>query len=216
MKNLLYKEFKLAVSPPFVYIVPLLGALLLIPQYPYFIALMYAFFISIPNIFIIGRDQRDIQFSVLLPVRKRDVVKARFYAIIIIELIHIAVAVVFGIIRNGMFPQESSFLMDVNVAFFGFAFIMFGIYNIIFFPMFYKTAYKVGVPVIIAMVAAFVFVVLVEFSVQAVPALRVLDGIQAGTLGAQLPVLAAGILLFAALNVIAFRMSAERFETIDV
>jgi len=215
MKNLLYKEFKLALSP-FVYVVPLLGALLLIPEYPYFIALMYAFFITIPNLFIIGRDQRDIEFSVLLPVRKKDVVKARFYSIIIIELIHIGVAAVFGVIKNVLFPMGNTVMMDVNVAFFGFAFIMYGVYNIIFFPMFYKTAYKVGVPVVIAMIGAIVFVGLAELAVQTVPALRVLDGVQAGTLAYQLPLLAAGVLIFAALNALAYKASAKRFEIIDV
>ncbi len=214
MKNLLYKEFKLMISP-YVYMIPLLGALLFIPEWPYFIALMYVFFITIPNLFIFGRDQRDIQFSVLLPVRKRDIVKARVYSVVIIELLQIGAAAVFGTIKNSLFPH-ASYLLDVNVAFFGFAFIMFGIYNLVFFPMFYKTAYKLAKPSVISCIAALAIVALAEFSVQSVPALRVLDGIGPGTLIYQLPVLAAGILLFAALNAAAFKWSAKRFETIDV
>ncbi len=64
---------------------PLLGVLLLIPDYPYFIAVMYAF-ISIPVTFVVCKDQKDIYFSVLLPVRKKDVVKARFVSVVAIEL----------------------------------------------------------------------------------------------------------------------------------
>ena len=68
MKNLLYKEFRLSVQPP-AYFLVLLAGLLLIPQYPYFIAFMYVF-ITIPIIFTVCKEHKDIYFTVLLPVRK--------------------------------------------------------------------------------------------------------------------------------------------------
>ena len=61
MKNLLYKEFHLLIHPLF-YLVLLFGALLLIPEWVYFVAVMYFFFIALPNIFSIGKAQNDIGF----------------------------------------------------------------------------------------------------------------------------------------------------------
>ena len=79
MNTLLYKEFRLAISPWFWH-VSLFGLLLFIPQWPYFIAMMYIFFITVPNICLSTKAQNDLGFTVMLPVRKRDVVAARISA----------------------------------------------------------------------------------------------------------------------------------------
>jgi len=213
MKNLLYKEFKLAISPLFL-LISLLGALVLIPMWPYFIALMYFFFITVPNIFNISKAQNDIGFSVMLPVRKRDVVKSRILSIAAIELLHILVAVIFAIININMYSTEN-FLLDPNIAFFGFALIMFAIFNIIFFPMFYKTAYKLGIPIFVALIFALIFITAVELLVQIVPAAaKAFDGTK--NMASQLPILAAGIVIFALANILAYKISAKRFEKIDL
>ena len=213
MRNLLYKEFKLAINPMF-YLVALLGALIMIPQWPYFIALMYFFFITVPNLFTTGKAQNDMGFSVMLPVRKRDVVGSKILAVIGLELLHIVVAAVFAAINAAVY-KEGNFLLDANVAFFGFVFVMFAIFNIIFFPMFYKTAYKVGLPTVIALTAAIVFATAVEMFVLFTPAAAaVLDGTQQTLL--QLPVLFGGIVVFVLLSALAIRISANRFEKIDL
>lgn len=212
MKNLLYKEFYLAINPLF-YFILLCGALLLIPQWIFFLALMYFFFILVPNVFSLGKSQNDIQFSVMLPVLKRDVVKARIVSVVLLELLQIFVAAIFGVIHMQIYSTKN-FLMDPNIAFFGFAFAMYAIFNIVFFPMFYKTAYKIGFPTIIANAAAILFATGVEFAVLAIPAFKELDAMR--NVAAQLLVLAGGIVLFALLNIAAYRISSRRFERIDL
>ena len=213
MKQLLYKDFKLAINPLY-YLVALLSALILIPNWPYFIALMYFFFIVVPNIFATGKASGDISFSVMMPVRKRDVVGSRILSIIIIELLQLIVAGVFAIVNMELYPGGSN-LLDPNFAFFGFAFIMFAVFNAIFFPMFYKTAYKVGIPVILAMIVAVVFAVVVEVVVLLVPAVRtVLEAPQ--YIGVQLGVLAVGVVIFIIANYAAYKASAKRFEKLDL
>ncbi|NJD04116.1 MAG: hypothetical protein FIA99_16310 [Ruminiclostridium sp.] len=212
MKNLLYKEFYLAINPLF-YLLLLFGALLLIPKWLFFLAPMYFFFIFVPNIFLLGKSQKDIEFSVMLPVRKRDVVKARIVLVVLLELLQIFVAAVFGVIHMEIYSTKN-FLMDPNFAFFGFVFMMYAIFNVVFFPMFYKTAYKIGVPTIIANAAAILFAAGVEFAVLAIPAFKVLDAMR--NVPAQLWVLAGGIGLFALLNIAAYRISSRRFEHISL
>lgn len=212
MKNLLYKEFRLAIHPLF-YLILLCGALLLIPKWIFFLALMYFFFIALPNIFSMGKSDNDIVFSVMLPVRKRDVVKSRILSIVIIELAQLLVAAICAVLNRALYHTEN-YLLDPNFAFFGFAFIMYAVFNIVFFPMFYKTAYKIGAPTIFANVAAILFATGVEFGVLYIPALRALDGM--GHIGAQLWVLALGIVLFVLLNIVAYKISARRFERIDL
>jgi len=212
MKNLLYKEFHLAIHPLF-YLILLFGALLLIPQWIFFLAMMYFFFILVPNVFTMGKAQNDIMFSVLLPVPKRDVVKARVMSIVLLEVLQIVVAAIFGVIHMRVYSVKN-FLMDPNFAFFGFTFMMYALFNIVFFPMFYKTADKVGIPTIVANIVAILFASAVEFGVLLVPALKELDGMW--NVGAQLWILAGGIVLFVLANIAAYRISARRFERVDL
>ena len=206
MKNLLYKEFALTIHPLF-YLVALLGALVLIPSWPYFIAMMYFMFISVPNIFMTARAHNDITFSVMLPVRKRDIVGARVMSIIVLELIHIIVAAVFAIIGAAIYDKGND-LLDANAAFFGFTFMMYGIFNVILLPMFYKTAYKIGMPMIVSITVAVIFTGVVETLVQIVPAAGVLDG--RGHPLAQWATLLVGIIIFVLTSFIAaFRVSAR-------
>ena len=212
MKNLLYKEFRLAIHPLF-YIVPLFGALVLIPEWIYFLALMYFFFITLPNIFSMGKAQNDIGFSAMLPVLRSDIVKARVVSIILLELLQILVTAMFAAVNMVIYPKGNS-LLDANITYIGCAFVMYAVFNIIFFPMFYKTAYKIGLPVIAGIAAIILFSAAVELFVLLVPAAGVLDGTE--NIAAQLPVLAGGIIIFVLFNLAAFRISAKRFNRIDL
>jgi len=214
MSNLLYKEFRLNIHPLF-YLTTLLGALILIPGWLYFIALMYVFFITITNIMSNGKSQNDIGYCSMLPIRRKDIVKARIMSIHIIELLHIAVAVVFAIINKKLYVYN--FFLEPNAAFFGFGFIMYGIFNVIFFPMFYKTGHKIGLPAIVSITAAVLFAIAVELGVLLVPKLNyALDNPAPETLIWKLVTLAVGILFFIVTGIISYKLSAKRFEKLGL
>jgi len=215
MTNLLRKEFGLVIHPLF-FLTALFGVLLLIPNWVYFVALMYFLFIAVPNIFMNVKAQNDTGFSVLLPVRKSDVVKARIWSISILEIVQIAVAAIFVAISIKINPK-GNFLIDANLAYLGCSFIMYGIFNMVFFPLFYKTAYKIGMPLIAALVITFLYTSIIEVLVVLVPPVaHVLDGVNSMALMRQIPVLIAGIILFIALNWLAFKRAAKNFEEVDL
>jgi ABC-2 type transport system permease protein len=110
--------------------------------------------------------------------------------------------------------HTENFLLDANIAFIGFVFMMFGIFNVIYLPMFYKTADKIGWPLIIAFLAAFLFSVAVEGIIMMVPFAKILDG--KAHLPAQLIVLGVGIIIFFLLSYEANRISIKRFEKINI
>lgn len=212
MKTMLYKEFRLTISPLF-YLFLLFGALLLIPQWPYLIALMYLFFMAVPNIFTTSKAQGDIDFSASLPVRRGDIVRARIMSIVILEVLQVIVAAIFGAINIAFYPW-GNFLMDTNAAFFGIVFVMYGIHNAILFPMFYKTAYKIGIPTFAAIAVAVLFAGAVETFIQLVPFLRVLDGVV--NTWVHYAALAGGIVIFVLLNLLAAKISVKRFERVNI
>ena len=213
MKALLYKEFRLIVSPLF-YAVALFSALILVPQWVYFVALMYFCFMSAPNVFTLSKAYKEVYFTATLPVPRREMVKARVLTLCVLEGLQILVAAVCVAVKLTLLPGPNYVFIDGNLAFLGLSFVMFGLYNLVLLPMFYKTAYKVGVPVILATAAALVFAAGIELGVIFLPPMRALDGMV--TTGAHVVTLFAGIAAFVGLTWLAYRLSAARFEKIDL
>ncbi|MDP4094409.1 MAG: ABC-2 transporter permease [Bacillota bacterium] len=214
MKNLLYKEFRLFWHPA-MFLFLLFGTFLLIPSWPYFIAFGYIF-IAFNTAFIASRGNQDILLTVSFPVRKRDTVLAKVYLIVIVELLQVVISIPFALINNAIYKGNMAG-MNVNFAFYGLVLIMYALFNIIFLPMFYKTAYKVGVPVIVAILAVLVYIGVVNFAVLSIPYLKTnLNGLGVSHLGSQLLVLAAGIILFLGTTPLVYRMSAQKFEKVDL
>lgn len=215
MKNLIYKELRLSINPLF-YLFALLASLILIPNWVYFIAVSYLLYIAIPNIFTLSKAQNDIAFSVLLPVRKRDVVGARIISIALLEVLQLVVAGFFCWLNSILYSHEN-FLLNANAAFIGFCFMMFGIFNLIFFPMFYRTANKVGIPAVAGIIAATLFAGGVEVFAVLVPwAKAAFDTPDPSTVIWKIGTLVVGIIVFVMLTYLAYRAAAKRFERIDL
>ncbi|KNZ41273.1 ABC-2 transporter permease [Acetobacterium bakii] len=215
MKDLIYKEFKLAIHPT-CYLFLLMGFMLLIPNYPYYVAFFYQT-LGIFFIFVGGQANNDVYFTTLLPIPKRAAVKARFGIIVIIELAQIVVSIPFAVLRNSLNPAANQAGMEANAALFGLVFIMFAIFNLIFLTMFYKTAFKLGLPYVFACGAMAIFVGAAEAVIQLTPALKIaLDTLDPSYLPQQLAVLIFGMVVFTLVTVLAYLRSAARFEKIDL
>ena len=214
MKDLLYKEFRLWWYPGLFFFL-LAGLLLLIPTWPFFIAFWYIF-IGFSISFAAGKENQDVFFTVSLPVRKRDVIRARVYAVAIIELLQIVAGIPFAIINNLLYLHGNSAGMNTNFAFFGVTFLSYAIFNLIFLPGFYKTAYKV-ISMLWAIITAVVCGAAINVVIMLIPVLRTnLNGLGATHFASQFSVLIAGIVFFILLTFLAYRMSANRFEKVDL
>ena len=171
---------------------------------------------SISNIFVSSKAHNDFGFTFMLPVRKRDIVKARFFTVIWLELLQILSAIVFAIINQKLYTN-GNFFLEPNVAFFGLALVMYSVFNLVFLPMFYKTGYKVGLPVTIATFSALIFAAIAETSIMLIPALNIaLDSDNPKMLIYKLLTLGIGIIIYVVSTMLAFKVSAKRFETIDI
>jgi hypothetical protein len=216
MNNIFYKDIKLSIHPIFFIMPVLTGGLFLIPKWPYFIALMYFFWISIPNIFAIFNAQNDFGFSITMPVSKPYIVKGKFMSFLFLELLHLATGTVFALIRKGLYGMDN-FALNPNMAFFGIACIGFGLFNILFFPHYFRTAYKYGAPLIIGIVVITLFFTGVEFSLLAGENIsRFMEDTASSMRLFQLGVLIFGMIVFALLSFITVRMSVKRFEKVDL
>ncbi|MDD3242947.1 MAG: ABC-2 transporter permease [Eubacteriales bacterium] len=216
MKNLLYKEFKLAKHPT-MFLFLAFALMLLIPSYPYYVAFIYTC-LAVFFVFLTGRETKDVVFTALLPVAKGDIVRARCVLVVLMELAQVLISVPFAILSvrinpNGCNPAG----IEANVAFFGLVLGMYALFNLLFFPIFYRTAYNAGRALLISGLAVMLYIVVAEGLVLAVPLINAyLDTTAASAQLRQLPVLAAGGGLYVLATWAACRKSVRLFEKVDL
>lgn len=215
MKNLLIKDFRLAMHPT-VFLFWLLSAMLLIPNYPYYVVLFYSS-LSLFFVCLGGRENRDIEFSLMLPVRKRDAVRARICFAVISQAVQLMVAVPFAALRQAMSVGGNQVGMDANIAFFGLALLLFGIFNLQFFTSYYRAPEKVGRTFAASSVILFAVIAVFETLTHTLPFFRLrLDTPDPAFLPEKLVVLAIGLAAYVLLTFIACRISEKRFESLDI
>ncbi|PYY27897.1 ABC-2 transporter permease [Paenibacillus illinoisensis] len=216
MYNLIMKDVRLAV-PPFFFLFPILfGALMLIPGWIYFIVILYFCWITIPNVFNQFKAQNDLMFTSVMPVSKRDMVKARVTVIVGLELLHIVIAVIFGSISIILYPNVTYYFFPPNMGFWGLNLVMLAIFNLIFIPMFYKTAYKFGWALLTAVMAAMLFAGIAQWIGIQNPVMNdMFYGTEAQQVTLQTSILISGIVIFSAFSVLAYRLAFKRFLQVE-
>lgn len=215
MKALLMKEIRLAMHPT----APLflgLSAMLLIPNYPYDVVFFYTA-LAVFFTCLTGRENQDVVFTMLLPVAKRDVVRARMALVLLLEGAQLLTAALFALLRGVILPTPNLAGMDANVALFALALVELGLFNLVFFPAYYRDVRKVGAAFVKGAAAVFGCIVLGEVAVHAIPWVRdVLDTPDPLHLPAKLAALALGAAVFAVLTLLARRLAIRRFERVDL
>lgn len=215
MGKLLSKEFKL-VTHPTTFIFILLSAMMIIPNYPYYVTFFYTT-LGIYFCCLTARENHDIYYTLSLPVRKRDIVSARFAFVVIVELLQVIAAIPFALLRQSFDMPGNQVGMDANIALFGLAFIMLGVFNIFFLTKYYKNPTKIGGAFVIGTIISFVYMAIMEVLTHIIPFFRdKLDTPDPQFLAEKLLVLGIGIAVYAALTVIALVKSRKSFETLDV
>lgn len=215
MKKLLIKDFRLAVHPT-VFLFWLLSAMLIIPNYPYYVVLYYSS-LSLFFVCLSGRENRDIEYSLMLPIRKRDVVRARIGFAVTVQAVQLITAVPFAVLRQSMSLGGNQVGMDANIAFFGLALLLLGIFNLQFFTGYYRAPEKVGKTFAASSVLFFFAIAVLETLTHVLPFFRLrLDTPDPAFLPEKLAVLGIGLLAYILLTFIACRISERHFEALDI
>ena len=215
MTKLLKKEFLLFTHPTS-WMFLLFAAMMLIPGYPMYIPLFWAT-LGLFYACISARENNDLYYTLLLPVRKCDAVRARGLYFALVELLQLVACVPFAILRGALKIGPNSAGMDVNVALFGLGLVLLGMFNLLFLPPLYKNPTAVGKPFLIVMIWVFVYIVAAEACCFVVPFFRdVLDTPDPQHLGAKLVVLLVGAALFVLLTVLGTRRAEKIFEKVDL
>jgi len=212
MKNLIYKELTLSINKFFFFLPFVLAALMFIPNWIFMLVFMYFFWVSVPQIFSSYLANADYQFTSSLPVRRIDIVRSKSYALIILEGLHIISAVIFGLIHNVIYGSWN-FFFDINLTFFGVGMLMYAVFNLIFLPMYFKTAHFFGKATLYGTIATLIYGFIFEFGVAKYAFMR---EIFEGNATTQLIIFGITLGLTVILNFIAIKQSEKRFMRVDL
>lgn len=217
MIKLLQKEMKLAASP-LSYMFIAFGLMVFIPGYP---ILVSSFFVCLGlfQSFQSTRESNDITYTVLLPVAKGDIVRAKYAFCIIIELFYFILTSAAVLVRMTLLSEadvyRSNALMNANLVYLGFALLILGLFNLVFVGGFFKTAYKFAKPFVAFIIAAFLVVGIGE-TLFHIPVFSALNAFGFTHIGLQASVFTAGLTAFALLTATSLRHAIKNFEKINL
>ena len=211
--KLLYKELTLAAHPTSI-IFAFLGCLVVVPAYPYTVIFMFGCLAPYLT-FQYARETNDLWYTALLPVTKKESVRGKYMLIISIQLFQLLIAVPSVFLRKILEVENNPVGIDATLAWFGFGLMIYGVFDLVFFPTYYRNGYKAGKAFIIAAIPMLLMMVTVEGAVR-IPQLTWLDSYAPPDLVRQIPVLLVGILCYGCFVSLAYKISVKRFEHVDL
>ena len=216
MKKLLYKEMKLSANPLSYWFIAFSG-MTMIPRYPILIG---SFFIclGIFHTYQQIREYDDITYTVMLPVKKKDAVTAKYLFVLFIECTAFILCALLTVIRmkflGNVAPYVTNPLMNANVAYLGYVMIVFAAFNGTFLSGFFKTAYKLGKPFILFCVVGTIIILMGEV-LHHIPGLESLND-PANLSIPQVVILLIGIVMFKLCTWFSYQKAIKDFERLDL
>jgi len=226
MKALLFKEFRLAMHPICYVFVALFPLMILIPSYPIGIGFIYVL-TCYPILFLganKGQQSNDLLYSVLLPVRKKDIVLARILTVVLMQIAFILLLSALYplsrvintlVIQSAENPGEfkipglglDSYVFLLAIAIFGYA-----LADLIFFPIYYKKGKSIVMSTLFTILGFAAYICIVTIALPFVPGFEIMNNMH---IGIQFAVLGGAIILSFALHAVVYRISSKRLEKVD-
>ena len=216
MKQLLKKEFTFT-ALPLCYLFLLFSAMTMLPGYPiamgsFFLCL--ALFQSMQS----RREQNDLSYTLLLPVSKKQVVRANYGFCIGLQTVFFLLCAILTAIRMHFLAQAAVYaenpMMNANPVYLANILLVFLAFNILVPGLYWKTGYALGKPFVWFSAAALLIVALGE-TLHHIPGLEGLNA-PAGQWDLQLPVLLLSIAAYTLGTWRAMERAADQFETVDL
>lgn len=219
MNNFLYKELKLCLSP-INWLFLSFPLMLLIPNYPCYVPYFYTCLSSF-FIFNNGELNKDMQYSLVLPIKKGDIVKSRCLLIFAYEVASIILGIPLALISVKVIGAGNAAGIDPNVAFFGLLCIPLTLFHFVFFTNFYKKGEKPGFSFLFGSIAFFASYIILEFpvwlkNISGIEFFQLLDNVDTSSQIKQLPVLVCGIIIYLLGWLFTYKISMKNFEKVDL
>ena len=213
--KLLMKEWKLCMHP-MGYIMPLCAALVLVPGYPYAVCCFYTG-LAIFFICLTARENHDAGFTLMLPVSRGDAVRARILFCFLLEILTLLLMGAMVLVKKaigGDMPNPAG--LDAGLAMLGEGLIVFALFNLVFFPGYYRDITKPGKAFAWAAAAVFAWIILEIVATYTIPFFQLLDTPDPRNMRDKALFSLAGLALFLGGTAKSAQLSVKRFEATDL
>ena len=227
MKALLYKELKLAMHPMCYLFIVMFPFMILIPSYPLFVGFIYVL-VCYPVLFLganKGQQSNDLLYSVLLPIRKRDIVLARMMTVILMQFTFIAIVSCLyplALALNNAAREASPDLTDIGLGLSGYvsvvaiAIVSYALADIIYFPIYYKKGKSIVLSTLLMIFVTSIFLTVFTIIIPYIPGCEGYKTLLCDSgVGIQFAFLGGALVIYALIHVIAYKISAKRLELVD-
>ena len=213
--RLLKKEFRLCMHP-FCWFIPVLSVLVLVPGYPYGVCCFYTT-LAIYFICLTARENHDAAYTLTLPVSRQDAVHARILFCAILEIAQMVFIGLFILVKYAIGTQPNPAGLDAGLALVGEGFLIFTLFNMIYFPVYYRDINKPGSAFMTASAAVFLWIILEIVATYTVPFVRFkLDRPDPEYMGEKGLFTLGAAALFIAGTYMAGMKSTRKFEAVDL
>ena len=169
---------------------------------------------------MMARENGDIAFSCALPVKKEHVPLAKMLVVIGLQCAILLLVGVMGAIKGAVLPAEqyvNQAGISANLALVGNGAVLLGVFNLIFFPRYFKAPEKIGVPFVIGAVAVFLLISVFIVLRWATPLYSItLNGLNSENTGAKIAAFAISVAVYVVLSAVSCKLSMNNFQKIDV
>lgn len=212
--KLLIKEWKLCMHPTG-YLMLLCAALVLVPGYPYTVSCFYMG-LAIFFICLTARENHDAAYTLTLPVSREDAVRARILFCTALEVLDLLMIGLMVLLKGAIGNTPNPAGLDAGLALIGEGMIAFALFNMVFFPIYYRDINKPGKAFGFAAAAMLALIVLEIAATYTVPFFRMLDTQDPQYLSEKGLYTLAGLALFAGGTAKSIQMSRKRFAEEDL
>lgn len=230
MKALLYKELKLAMHPICYVFIALFPFMILIPSYPIAIGFLYVL-TCYPILFLganKGQQSNDLLYSTLLPIRKKDIVKARIMTVFLMHLVFIALTSALCplaiFINNSI--NDAAIAADPNanpvvvpgLGLHSYALVLaiviigYAIADLIFFPIYYKNGKSIVMSTLMMILGFVLYLGIFTIGLPFIPGLEWINKLP---LYVQFIILGVSLIIYIALHLVIYKVSYKRLEKVD-
>ncbi len=226
MKALLFKELRLAMHPICYVFVALFPLMILIPSYPIGIGFIYVL-TCYPILFLganKGQQSNDLLYSVLLPVRKKDIVLARILTVVLMQTAFILLSSALYplsrmintlVVQSAENPAEFKIPglgLDSYVLLLAIAIIGYALADLIFFPIYYKKGKSIVMSTLFTILGFVAYICIVTIALPFVPGFEIMNNMH---IGIQFAVLSGAILFSFLLHFVVYKIASKRLEKVD-
>ena len=205
----------------FVLVFPLM---ILIPGYP--IAVGFIYILSCYPVLFLGANKgqqsNDLLYSVLLPVRKKDIVKARMFTVLIMQFTFIAImslllplAFVIGSGTNADIPglDLNGYVSVVSIAIIGYS-----IADLIFFSIYYKKGKSIVASSVLTILGFVVYLGIFTIAIPYLPGIGegYMKLLNNSGVGIQFIFLAFALGISALMHLLVYKVGSKYLEQVDL